>query len=91
MRLWYGCMNEMLLPSGEIRKVDLSAFLKKSRNGINLARPGVLVGGGMGLRTAKSAGQRVRLLGLGRHTGRMPDTVLLIQTGHAPRAGMLTF
>jgi hypothetical protein len=38
-------MNETLLPSGEIRNLDLSGFLKKSRNGIS---SGVLVAGCMG-------------------------------------------
>ena len=40
MRFWYGCMNEMLLPSGETWKPDRSGFLKKSRNGISLRAAG---------------------------------------------------
>jgi hypothetical protein len=40
-------MNEMLLPSGESWKPDCSGFLKKSRSGMSLLRPVVLVTGGM--------------------------------------------
>jgi hypothetical protein len=40
-------MNEMLLPSGELWNRDRSGFLKKSRNGMSLLRPVVLVAEGM--------------------------------------------
>jgi hypothetical protein len=63
-------MNEMLLPSGETWNRDLSGFLKKSRNGISLARPGVLVAGGMGLRGVK--------LPAAQSAGRSGDTMEIL-------------
>src|ERR1700730_3037318 len=64
MRLWYGCMYEMLLPSGETWNLDLSEFLKKSRNGISLARTGVLIDGAWGW-VAPDCRRRCRLDGRG--------------------------
>ncbi len=47
MRFWYGCMKEMLVPSGETWKPDRSGFRKKSRNGISFVRLEVVVAGGI--------------------------------------------
>jgi hypothetical protein len=47
MRFWYGCMNEMLLPSGETWKPDRSGFLKKSRKGMSFVRLEAVVVGGI--------------------------------------------
>jgi hypothetical protein len=37
-------MKEMLVPSGESRKLLFSGFLKKSRSGMRLAAPGACAG-----------------------------------------------
>src|SRR5580704_12013108 len=54
-------MNEMLLPSGEPWKPDRSGFLKKSRNGMSLLRPVVLLAGGMVKTCELNEGWRNRL------------------------------